>query len=78
MGKLPRDADPRRVIGALGRFGWEVRSAKGGHVHLVHRERTGIVLTVPFHSGKGVSPGVLRSLLRNAGISVEEFLERFL
>ena len=75
MGKLPRDADPRRVIAALGRFGWEVRSGKGGHIHLVHPERPGVVPTVPFHSGRGVSPGTLRGLLRIAGITVEEFVE---
>ena len=75
MAKLPRDADPRKVIAALGRFGWGVRSAKGGHVHLANPEKPGVALTVPFHSRGGVSPGALRSLLRNAGISVEEFLE---
>ncbi len=74
MAKLPRDADPRKVIAALGRFGWEVRSTKGSHVHLSHPEKAGIVLTVPFHA-RGVSPGVLRGLLRAAGISVEEFVE---
>jgi len=76
MGKLPRDADPRKVIAALGRFGWEVRSSKGGHFHLAHPEKQGIVLTVPFHPGRGVSSGTLHRILRNAGISVDEFLER--
>ena len=76
MAKLPRDADPRKVLAALGRFGWEVHSTKGSHVHLFKRDRPGVVLTVPFHPGRGVSPGALRSLLRIAGISVEQFIEQ--
>jgi predicted RNA binding protein YcfA (HicA-like mRNA interferase family) len=75
MAKLPRDADPRKVLKALGRFGWEIQSTKGSHVHLFNRDRPGVVLTVPFHTARGVSPGALRSLLRIAGISVDEFVE---
>jgi len=75
MAKLPRAADPRRVIAALERLGWEVRSTRGSHVHLIHGQRPGVVLTVPFHPGRGVSPGALRSLLRLAGITIEEFGE---
>jgi len=63
------------VIAALGRLGWEVRSTRGSHVHLLCAEKPGIVLTVPFHANRGVAPGVLRSLLRSADIAVEEFLE---
>lgn len=74
MVKLPRDADPRKVIAALGRFGWRVRSTRGSHVHLSNPDHPGVVLTVPFHTGRGVSPGVLRSLLQVAGISVKEFV----
>ena len=75
MAKLPRGADPRKVIAALGRLGWQVQSTKGSHVHLANPDQPGVVLTVPFHAGRGISPGALRSLLRAAGISVEEFVE---
>ena len=76
MARLPRDADPRKVIAALGRLGWQLHSTRGSHVHLAHPDKPGIVLTVPFHVGRGVSPGALRSLLRIAGVSVEEFVEQ--
>ena len=76
MAKLPRGADPRRVIRAFARFGWQVHSTRGGHVHLANPSKPAIVLTVPFHPGRGVSPGVLRSLLRTAGITVEEFVQQ--
>ena len=70
-----RDPNPRRVIAAQERFGWNVRSKRGSHVHLVHGERPWVVLTFPVHTDRGVSPGTLRSLLRTAGISVDEFSE---
>ena len=34
------------------------------------------ILTVPVHGSKPIKPGTLRSLIRNAGISVDEFIER--
>ena len=31
--------------------------------------------TVPFHSGKELHPKILKSILRDAGLTVEEFLD---
>jgi hypothetical protein len=32
-------------------------------------------VTVPVHSGRDLKPGTLRSIIRQAGLSVEEFKE---
>ena len=39
---------------------------KRGHV---------LLLSVPVHQGKNVKPGTLRTLIRAAGLTVEQFLD---
>ena len=59
------------VVRAFERNGWRVDRQRGSHVILV---RSGHIasLSVPQH--REIAPGTLRSLIRAAGISVEEFL----
>jgi len=61
----------RRVAQVFVRSGWEIARQKGSHIILV---KTGhpATLSVPDHAE--VARGTLRSLLRKAGISAEEFL----
>jgi len=35
---------------------------------------TKAIVTVPLHSGKNLKPGTLRAILRDAGLSVEQFV----
>jgi len=51
--------------------GWKAVRQKGSHVSLIKTGST-VVLTVPMHSELG--RGLLRSLIRKAGISVDEFV----
>lgn len=51
--------------------GFKVIRQKGSHVILINKEKNRIV--VPMHSGKEIKPGLLRAILREAGISREEF-----
>ena len=69
MSKLPvcSGAD---AIGAFERAGWTRERQRGSHVTLT-KPASPVVLTVPLHRTLG--PGLLRTLLRKAGISVEEF-----
>jgi len=69
MPKLPR-ASGRETVQALERAGWEVARQRGSHVILT-RPGSIYTLSVPLHRELG--PGLLRSLLRKAGLSVEEF-----
>ena len=59
-----------RAIRVFERAGWSVNRQKGSHVILVKVGQR-LILTVPLH--KELDRGLLRHLIRTAGISVEEF-----
>ena len=60
------------AIRAFERSGWLRASRKGSHVTMT-KSGAVVVLTVPLHRELG--PGLLRSLLRKAGMSVDEFAD---
>ncbi|MBI4312531.1 MAG: type II toxin-antitoxin system HicA family toxin [Chloroflexi bacterium] len=64
---------PREVISALERAGFYRIRQKGSHIQL---RKGHLLVTVPFH-GVDLSPGTLRSILRQARMSPED-LRRFL
>ncbi len=70
MPPLPRITG-REVVRALCRLGWIVVAQKGSHAQLKHPGRGGRV-TVPLHSGETIGPGLLRSILNQAGVTLEE------
>jgi predicted RNA binding protein YcfA (HicA-like mRNA interferase family) len=57
------------VIGVLESFGWRV-ARSGNHIVMV-RKGSNVSLSVPNHSE--VARGTLRSLIRSAGLTPEEF-----
>jgi len=70
MSKLPvvSGAD---CIKALTKVGFDVVRQRGSHITLV-REDPSTQLTVPNH--KTIAKGTLRSLIRDAGLTVDEFI----
>ncbi len=58
----------KETVKALVKLGFTVRLGKGDHVVLQKNQR---VFSVPLH--KTLKKGTLRKILRQAGISVEEF-----
>ena len=70
--KLPR-VDCRQLVRALKRAGFEEQRQRGSHLHL-RRVSDGKRVTVPVHQGRTVPVGTLRAILRDADISVDEFL----
>ncbi|HEX3130841.1 MAG TPA: type II toxin-antitoxin system HicA family toxin [Thermoanaerobaculia bacterium] len=58
---------------ALERAGFVLRRQRGSHQIWFHADRNKRV-SVPFHSGD-VPRGTLRQILRDADLSVEEFLK---
>jgi predicted RNA binding protein YcfA (HicA-like mRNA interferase family) len=59
---------PKRLVAALKRLGfYEVRQ-RGSHLQL---KRGNLLVTVPVHPGD-IEPRVLRSILRQAHVSVED------
>jgi predicted RNA binding protein YcfA (HicA-like mRNA interferase family) len=67
MPKLPC-VSGARVVKALKRLGFERRRQRGSHVVL---RRGSTVCVVPLH--REVDQGTLRGVLRQAGVTTEEF-----
>jgi predicted RNA binding protein YcfA (HicA-like mRNA interferase family) len=67
---LPR-VSGREVVKALGKVGYEIDRQRGSHIVLRNTEPPYRRLTVPDHDE--VAKGTLRSIIRQAGLSVEEF-----
>lgn len=63
----------REAIRTLERLGFVVRRQVGSHVRLVHPERPEAHVTVSVHAGRDLSEGNLASILRQAGVSKNEF-----
>ena len=62
----------REVVRVLEGHGWQVARQRGSHIILV-RAGSQTTLSVPDH--KEVAKGTLRSLIRLAGLTVQEFLD---
>jgi len=72
MSRLPV-VSGKIVIKALGKIGYEVVRQRGSHVRLAARENSDRkALTVPLHDP--IKPGLLRHIIRDANLSVEEFV----
>ena len=63
----------REVIRTLERMGFVVRRQVGSHIRLVHSDRPQSQVTVSMHAGRDVSAGNLSSILRQAGVTRQEF-----
>ena len=70
MTKLPVTSG-KDVLRALTKLGYYIRDQKGSHVHLRHPHRR--PLTIPLHPT--IARGTLRAIIREAGLTVEEFLK---
>jgi predicted RNA binding protein YcfA (HicA-like mRNA interferase family) len=64
---------PEQVIHKLRQLGYDGPIAGGRHSRMVHPE-SGKIIPVPVHRGKDVSPGLIRAIIREAGITPDEWL----
>lgn len=74
MAKLPR-VTARQIVGALEKFGFALARQSGSH--MIYKNATGKRVTVPFHTSRILHPKILKSILRDADLSVED-LEKLL
>jgi predicted RNA binding protein YcfA (HicA-like mRNA interferase family) len=72
VSKLP-SVRPKDVVRALERLGFETWRQKGSHLTL-YRASDRRALTIPMHFAKDVPKGTLRTIIRDAGLSVKEFV----
>jgi len=61
----------REVISALQRAGFEVVRTSGSH-HILKKHPHSV--TVPMHGSKPIKCGTLRNIVKQAGMTVEEFI----
>ena len=73
MPKVPSDISGQGAVKAFRRAGWSV-ARYGPHI-IMEKEGMRSVLSVPNH--RILARGTLRSLIRHANLTVEEFLKLF-
>ena len=71
MSKLP-STSAREAIRVFERVGYERDRQRGSHVVLRHHDAPHRRLVVPEH--KSLAKGTLRALIREAGLTVDEFI----
>lgn len=72
MTRLPR-VTAAEVIGVLEKAGFSLARQSGSHK--IYKNAAGRRVTVSFHAGKVLHPKLLKSILKDAGLSVEVFDE---
>lgn len=73
MPKL-RPLKPIEVVRRLKKFGFEGPFAGGRHVHMVNKEKK-LVIPIPYHQGKEIGVGLIQTILKEAGISREDWFK---
>ncbi len=69
MPKLP-SLKPRQVVRALEKAGFYRARQRGSHLQL---KKGNLLVTVPMHAGD-LNPATLRSIIRQAQMTVDEFM----
>jgi len=64
---------PREVEAVLEKLGFVIVRQRGSHRQYRHPD--GRNTTIPFHSGRDVSPVLLRQIVKETGMTIEEFLK---
>ncbi len=68
MPKLPR-LTARQIVAVLEKAGFALARQSGSH--MIYKNSAGKRATIPYHASKMLHPKVLKSILRDAEISVE-------
>lgn len=63
----------REDLRALRKAGFVEKRASGSHYLLVDPNDPARGVTVPYHGAKDLKPGTLRSIIRQAGLTIAEF-----
>ncbi len=73
MGNVPT-LKPREVVALLEGLGFVEVRQRGSHKQYQHAD--GRRTTVPFHSGRDISPTLLRQIAKDVGLTVIQLLGR--
>jgi predicted RNA binding protein YcfA (HicA-like mRNA interferase family) len=72
MGKIPV-LKPREVANILQKLGFNEVRQRGSHKQYRHGD--GRFTTVPFHKGRDISPTLLRKIVSDIGMTIDDFLK---
>jgi predicted RNA binding protein YcfA (HicA-like mRNA interferase family) len=61
-------------VAILHRLGFQEVRQRGSHKQFRHAD--GRATTVPFHSGRDISPTLLRRIAKDIGIEIDEFVRQ--
>lgn len=64
-----------QVMRALERGGFVVVRSAGSHHRLVHRDTPSRATTVPLHKGRDLPRPMLSAILKQSGLTLEQFLD---
>jgi predicted RNA binding protein YcfA (HicA-like mRNA interferase family) len=73
--QAPTPNRARNLFRALEKVGFSIARQSGSH--MIYKNAEGKRATVPFHAAKVLHPKVLKSIMRDAGLSAED-LEKLL
>ena len=72
MGKYPV-LKPHEVVSILKRLGFKEVRQRGAHKQFRHPD--GRCTTVPVHQGRDISPILLKKIIKDIDLTLEEFLK---
>jgi len=64
---------PKEVLTALKRAGFYIHHQTGSHIVLKHPSKPTKRVVLPYHN-KDLKKGTLRGILKQSGLSIDEFL----
>lgn len=64
---------PKKTVKALLRADFYIHHQKGSHIHLRHKTKHYLRVTVPYHTKFELPVFVIRSILKQAELSIEDF-----
>jgi predicted RNA binding protein YcfA (HicA-like mRNA interferase family) len=73
-GRLPA-VNGKRAIQALIKAGFTLNRIVGSHHVMTYPGDEKRTVTVPVHGARDLKPGTLRSIIRQAGLTVDDFAE---
>jgi predicted RNA binding protein YcfA (HicA-like mRNA interferase family) len=74
MSSLP-SLKAKQVVRALQRAGFYIHHQTGSHARMIHAENPARRVTIPIH-GKDIPRGTLANIIRQSGLTIDEFLEK--
>jgi predicted RNA binding protein YcfA (HicA-like mRNA interferase family) len=71
MTRIPRITS-KELIKAICKMGFEFQRQTGSHK--IYKNNDGLRITVPDHAGKIIHPKIIKTILNDTGITVDEFI----